>query len=225
MTTLAQTTRIRDVMTKQAPIAASATLREAAARLERSPVDSLLVLHDDGQLAGVFSERDLVFAAHAKTGGAGHVGDYVNTHYLRAREDDSAEQVLERMSAAHVRRAVVFDGEQNPTGLIAPQRVGPAGSAGRADFILEVDGMRVGASAATPGDSTRESADADGAPRLTVGVTAHGASRLHDVAGHEARLLTNPALDSSGAAREVSRFTIVKVDADSTLVVGAPRRQ
>ena len=225
MTTLTRATRIRDVMATHAPIAASAPLREAADRLQRCAVDSLLVLRDDGQLAGVFSERDLVFAAHAHPEALGHVGDFVNTRYVKAQEDDSAEEVLRRMSAAHVRRAVVFDGEQNPTGLIAPQRVGPAGSAGRADFVLEVDGMRVGASAATRGDSTRESsAEGEAAPRITVGVTAHGASRLHDVVGHEARLLTNPALDSTGAAREVARFTIVKVDADSTLVVGDPRQ-
>ncbi|MBL8951251.1 MAG: CBS domain-containing protein [Myxococcaceae bacterium] len=215
--------RIGEVMARRPQIAASATLREAAEQLRRGHVDGLVVLHDDGAVAGVFTERDLVFAAQAEHEGfSGLVGDYVNKGYLRAWEDEDAVEVVDRMRALHLRRAVVFDREQNPTGIIAPELVSTM-SSGRADFVLEVGGERFGASAAMPGDSTREPGPGAPSAQLTVGVSAIGARRLAQLAGHEARLLTNAALDDTGASREVARLKLVKVDVDTALVIAEPR--
>jgi predicted transcriptional regulator len=95
-------------------------LREAAKLLERGRTDALLVMHDDGRLAGLLSERDLVLGAQAEAEGMpGRSGHYANRRFVLTHEDEALEALLRRMVVHGVRRAVVLDEEETPIGLVS----------------------------------------------------------------------------------------------------------
>jgi CBS domain-containing protein len=112
---------MRDVMVRApALVRDSEPLREVARRLEHSPGDAVVVHFDDGSIAGLLTERDLVFAAQSEVEGfPGHAGWYANKRFVIAGEDESVEAVLHRLAANDFRRAVVVNRNGAPTGLFS----------------------------------------------------------------------------------------------------------
>ena len=94
-----------------ASINPSATLATVAQRLRLEGIGSLVVL-DEGKLAGMISERDVVhaFAAHRAEAAELKVADVMARDLVTCRPDDSLTRVLGLMTRHRVRHLPVLDG-------------------------------------------------------------------------------------------------------------------
>ncbi|MFL5427885.1 MAG: CBS domain-containing protein [Myxococcales bacterium] len=114
-------TRMRDVMVRaEASVRHSEPLRVAANRLERSSADAVVVRFDEGTIAGLLTERDIVLGAQSEAEGfPGHAGWYASKRFVLAHETESLDAVLHRLETADARRAVVIDRKGRPIGLFS----------------------------------------------------------------------------------------------------------
>ena len=94
-----------------ASINPSATLATVAQRLRLEGIGSLVVL-EEGKLAGMISERDVVhaFAAHRAEAAELKVADVMARDLVTCRPDDSLTRVLGLMTRHRVRHLPVLDG-------------------------------------------------------------------------------------------------------------------
>jgi CBS domain-containing protein len=94
-----------------ASINPSATLATVAQRLRLEGIGSLVVL-DEGKLAGMISERDVVhaFAAHRAEAAELKVADVMTRDLVTCRPDDSLTRVLGLMTRHRVRHLPVLEG-------------------------------------------------------------------------------------------------------------------
>ena len=87
------------------------TMQEAATLLAEKGIGALIVTGGDGEVRGVFSERDLVRAIGRN--GAGVLQDPVSKHMTSkvatARMDESLESVMERMTNGRFRHLPVIE--------------------------------------------------------------------------------------------------------------------
>jgi CBS domain-containing protein len=112
---------MRDVMVRApASVRHSEPLRVAANRLERSSADAVVVRFDEGTIAGLLTERDIVLGAQSEAEGfPGHAGWYASKRFVLAHETESLDAVLQRLETADARRAVVVDRKGRPIGLFS----------------------------------------------------------------------------------------------------------
>jgi CBS domain-containing protein len=89
----------------------AATLATVAQRLRLEGIGSLVVL-EDGRLAGMISERDIVhaFAAHRAEAAELKVADVMTRELVTCRPDDSLTRVLGLMTRHRVRHLPVLEG-------------------------------------------------------------------------------------------------------------------
>jgi CBS domain-containing protein len=94
-----------------ASINPSATLATVAQRLRLEGIGSLVVL-DEGKLAGMISERDVVhaFAAHRAEAAEIKVADVMARDLVTCRPEDSLTRVLGLMTRHRVRHLPVLEG-------------------------------------------------------------------------------------------------------------------
>ena len=94
-----------------ASINPSATLATVAQRLRLEGIGSLVVL-EEGKLAGMISERDVVhaFAAHRAEAAELKVADVMARDLVTCRPDDSLTRVLGLMTRHRVRHLPVLEG-------------------------------------------------------------------------------------------------------------------
>jgi CBS domain-containing protein len=94
-----------------ASINPSATLATVAQRLRLEGIGSLIVL-EDGKLAGIISERDVVhaFAAQRAEAAETKVADVMARDLVTCRPDDSLTRVLGLMTRHRVRHLPVLEG-------------------------------------------------------------------------------------------------------------------
>lgn len=111
---------VRRWMAHPAEVRFSAKLEEVADRLLFGNADAVLVMHDDGNVAGLITERELVFGAQAEAEGARlRAGDVATHHFLFVREEDSLWTAVALMADHDVRLAVVVDADDAPVGLLS----------------------------------------------------------------------------------------------------------
>lgn len=100
----------RDVMT----VPSSATLDEAITLFNTHKIGSVVVLGDNREILGVFSERELVRAlvAHGTDVLKDQVGNHMNASLISCVEEDEVTYLMETMTNGRFRHVpVVEDGE------------------------------------------------------------------------------------------------------------------
>jgi CBS domain-containing protein len=92
-------------------LAASATLEEAARELIEKRVGALVVIGPEGEIAGVFSERDLVREVARRGAGAltDQVGAAMSRDVVTAHPDETIDDCLGRMTDRRVRHLPVVE--------------------------------------------------------------------------------------------------------------------
>jgi CBS domain-containing protein len=102
-------------------IQSSATLVEAAQILSDKKIGALVVKGKNGKLAGIFSERDLVYAIAAT--GAGALSEIVERHMTKALqtcvESDAVESIMEVMTRGRFRHVPVLDANDQLCGMVS----------------------------------------------------------------------------------------------------------
>lgn len=99
-----------------------ATLEDAARELDQRRVGSLVVVDENGAIAGVFSERDLVreiasvgCAALSET----HVSHAMTRNVITAHPDETIDEGLARMTDRRVRHLPVVDASGGLIGIVS----------------------------------------------------------------------------------------------------------
>lgn len=107
----------RDVVS----ITAHVSLTEAAKLLTDKKIGALVVKDKNGELSGIFSERDLVHAI--ARGGAAALSDQVCLHMTPAPETcvetDTVESVMEVMTRGRFRHVPVLDDQFALCGMVS----------------------------------------------------------------------------------------------------------
>jgi CBS domain-containing protein len=121
-------------------ISADATLSEAARLLARKHIGALIVRDQDGSLAGILSERDIVRAlAEASVNALAHS---VSAHMTRAvescRESDSVEDLMETMTHRRLRHLPVIENNR----LCGIVSIGDVVKTRIAETVHEADSLR-----------------------------------------------------------------------------------
>ena len=95
-------------------IAADATLSDAAQLLARKRIGAVIVHGEDGSLAGILSERDLVRAVSEESVAAlaRPVSAYMTRTVMTCSESDSIEDLMEMMTHRRFRHVPVMESER-----------------------------------------------------------------------------------------------------------------
>jgi CBS domain-containing protein len=111
---------IREVMTSDPrTVSASATLEDAAREMGRDDIGAVLV-EDNGSLAGILTDRDIVVRAIAerKDPSSTKVGDVASRDVASLTPDQTVEEAIKIVREQNVRRIpVVQDGR--PAGIVS----------------------------------------------------------------------------------------------------------
>jgi len=107
---------IRDVIRDREPysLRVSATVLDAARFMAERRIGAVCVLDEDGQLTGVFSERDLLNRVVVPRSDPAtlQLGEVASPVRAVIRCDETPHQALERMEEIGTRHLPVMDGEQ-----------------------------------------------------------------------------------------------------------------
>jgi CBS domain-containing protein len=114
--------RIGEIMTRDVEVAAPGDTLRSAAQLMADLDVGVLPVTDDGQLVGMITDRDITVRGVA-TGQAPErctVGEIMSPELRYCLEDETVEEVAERMGALQVRRLPVLDrDERRLVGIVA----------------------------------------------------------------------------------------------------------
>ncbi len=96
--------------------------------LRRSRSGALVVVADGDCLAGVLSERDLVYrvVGEGRDPRQTPVGDVMTRDPITTGSETTLDAALERMTASRVRHLVVVDADRRPLGLLSLRVVAQA---------------------------------------------------------------------------------------------------
>jgi CBS domain-containing protein len=111
---------IRDVMTPNPhTVTRDATLQDAAREMKQDDVGAVLV-EDNGELAGILTDRDIVVRAIAagKDPSSTKVADVATTDVRAVSPDSSVEDAIRIVREQHVRRIPVVDNGR-PAGIVS----------------------------------------------------------------------------------------------------------
>jgi CBS domain-containing protein len=116
------------------------TLQAAAASLTTKKVGALVVVDDDGRLAGILSERDIVrlCAEQGATAMTTSVRNAMTKAVLTATPQDGVDSVMARMTDRRIRHLPVLDGGT----LIGVVSIGDLVKAKIDDALADADAMR-----------------------------------------------------------------------------------
>jgi CBS domain-containing protein len=104
--------RIRDVMTPNPQaLPASTTGREAAEAMRANDIGNVVVTDDDGNLAGILTDRDLVVRviAEGRDPRATRIGDIASHDLAAVAPDDPVSRAVQIMREKAVRRLPVVE--------------------------------------------------------------------------------------------------------------------
>ena len=89
-------------------------IAEAAIALTEHRIGALLVESQDGQIAGILSERDIVggMAPHGADLHDVAVSELMTTNVVRCSPDDTVNEAMAMMTDRRIRHLPVFDGEE-----------------------------------------------------------------------------------------------------------------
>jgi len=117
--------RVEDVMTSPAvTVKMDTPVEEAAKVMDEKRISSILVVDESGKLVGIFTDRDLRFAA-----ANGKIGKGIPIHMLMTENpitispSDPITEALRKMRDADVKHLPVVDKENRPVGIVAVRDV------------------------------------------------------------------------------------------------------
>lgn len=102
-------------------IAGEATLCDAAGLLARRRIGALIVQGPEGELAGIFSERDIVRAISDGSAAAlsKPVASFMTREVATCTESDSVDELMEMMTRGRFRHVPVVDGDRKLVGIVS----------------------------------------------------------------------------------------------------------
>jgi len=95
-------------------IRAGSRIAEAASKLTAEKIGALLVEDDDGGIAGIISERDIVrgMGLHGADLHDVNVSELMTRDLIRCKASDTVNEAMAMMTHRHIRHLPVFDGDE-----------------------------------------------------------------------------------------------------------------
>jgi CBS domain-containing protein len=105
--------QVRDVLKTKGgrviSIDPEASVTEAIARLVQNNIGSLPVVDAEGNLVGIFSERDALRSIHSNDGsGRAHVSQIMSSDPVTCETDDDVNEVMGKMSERRIAKVPVL---------------------------------------------------------------------------------------------------------------------
>jgi CBS domain-containing protein len=128
----------RDLMRTNVATCTTADPVIRCARLMRDRnIGFLPVLDEEGRLAGIVTDRDLVLRVMAEAASAGGpIRPFLTREVVSCGPGDDLRVAEDRMAAAHVSRLVVLDQARKPVGVISLSDIAQTESRARAGKML-----------------------------------------------------------------------------------------
>lgn len=105
---------LKDKGSKVTMVAGAQTVREALKTMVENKIGAVLVLDAEGEVSGVFSERDLMRVCHQNESawGSMSVEQVMTPRVIMCKSDDTVEYVMNLMTQQRIRHVpVVGDGK------------------------------------------------------------------------------------------------------------------
>lgn len=131
--------KIKEFMTANPiTININASLDVAADVMSRNDI-GIMPVEDDGKLAGIITDRDIVLRAVASRRDpvATRVGDIMTPELYYCYDDEEVSSAAKLMEDKQVRRVVVFDRKNRPAGMLSVSDIVVHGDKDTACEVLE----------------------------------------------------------------------------------------
>ena len=122
---------------------------QCAVRMETFKIGSIVIVNDNGELAGIVSRTDLTKLYASIFGGNYLVKNFMSKKIVTCRRSDSLKFALDLMNKNQVSRLVVTDEEGHPVGLISTNTLlthsdyFTKGKTRSKDYLLPIDGKKL----------------------------------------------------------------------------------
>jgi CBS domain-containing protein len=102
-------------------ISADETLKDMVKEMLGRSIGSLLVLHDDGSIAGIITERDFLHnvAKNADSWESVRIGDVMIKKVHTATTEETLDAVMSRMTKYRVRHMPILDDSDKVVGVLS----------------------------------------------------------------------------------------------------------
>lgn len=122
-------------------ISPDVTVAEAARALATKRIGAVVAAEDNGAIAGILSERDIVRGVALQGEGClrSAVRDLMTAAVLTCRDDDSVESLMQTMTERRIRHLPVVDADGKLTGIVT---IGDVVKSRLDEADMEVDNLR-----------------------------------------------------------------------------------
>lgn len=122
-------------------ISPKAAIGEAAKLLAGHRIGAVIAVEDNGKIAGILSERDIVRGLSHSDGvcTTATVADLMTANVLTCHEDDSTESLMKTMTERRIRHLPVIDAEGKLCGMVT---IGDVVKSRLDEMDMEVDNLR-----------------------------------------------------------------------------------
>ncbi len=113
--------QVKDVMSSPPVVVRlGADIREAVEVMWSKRIGSVMVVDDDGRLAGLLTERDILYAAtQGMLCRESRVEELMTVNVVTAKPEDDVSNAIERMRQTNVRHLPVVDDDGKPVGMLS----------------------------------------------------------------------------------------------------------
>lgn len=117
--------RVEDIMTTPAvSVKMDVPVEEAAKIMDEKRISSILIVDESGKLVGIFTDRDLRFAAaNNKIGKGIPIHMLMTENPITITPNEPVTEALRKMRDADVKHLPVVDKENRPVGVVAVRDV------------------------------------------------------------------------------------------------------
>jgi CBS domain-containing protein len=122
-------------------VSPDASIADAATLLAANRIGALIAVEEDGRLAGILSERDIVrgMAQGGEACAGRKVRDLMTADVLVCHEDQTLEQLMQTMTAKRIRHLPVVDSQGGLVGIVT---IGDVVKSRLDEASMEVDSLR-----------------------------------------------------------------------------------
>lgn len=122
-------------------VSPDATVGEAARALATNRIGAVIACDDNGAIAGILSERDIVRGVALQGEGclSSKVRDLMTATVLTCHEDDTLEALMQTMTAKRIRHLPVVDSDNKLSGIVT---IGDVVKSQLDEAHMEVDNLR-----------------------------------------------------------------------------------
>lgn len=130
--------RVSEAMTRECQaVKASESLKSAAQIMRDQDIGALFVNDDSGKVKGIITDRDIAVRAVASAAGPDTaISRFITEDVIACHEDDDLEEAARMMEDQQVRRLMVCNRNEEPTGVLAQADV--ARALGRSELTGEL---------------------------------------------------------------------------------------